>query len=488
MKSFDIKKFNECLRAFYQLKRESEPYDYRAWGTNATLTKNVKEHLGQLKEQIEGLFEKYGFLGDKQFTVHVANGSGWYPRIPWIGVLVDGEKPRDGVYPVVSFRADYWHIGCIESFAKPQGDFSERYNLSLRREERGILSRLRKYGLEKDEHLALMPHFFEVNQEITEKELKEAFEAACNIYLTFRKGSIEPRNTSASERKGKSETFFTTIKVDNLYDWMKIITTIMAKDKNDRWVFRGHRDAQWKLETTFGREANFDEDGISECGTHEDLCRTERSAIRVFARDLPNEFRASNLKYLDLLSLMQHYGSKTRLLDFTFSPLAALYFASNSSEKGFAIWAIKLSALCSNQERKRLDEKILEDVDVAEGLLTSKDILEQESGVLVVQPNVGNVRLSAQRGLFLMPKNLGVPFEQNLKAVLPKHECSTLKIDKLVNKSQSVSVIKFVFANGVREEVERFLEAMGVTSRLIFPDLQGVAESVTRRITGVILH
>ena len=127
-------------------------------------------------------------------------------------------------------------------------------------------------------------------------------------------------------------------------------------------------------------------------------------------------------------------------------------------------------------------------VDAAEALLTSKEILEQELGVLVVQPNVGNVRLSAQRGLFLIPKNLGVPFEQNLKAVLPKHECSTLKIDKLVNKSQSVSVIKFVFANGVREEVARFLEAMGVTSRLILPDLQGVAESVTRRITGVILH
>lgn len=188
MKRFDIKAFNDGLKAFYQLKLESEPYDYRAWGTNATLTKDVKQYLGKLKEQIEALFEKYGFLEGKQFKVHVANGAGWYPRIPWIGVLVDGEKPRNGVYPVVSFRVDHWHIGCIESFAKPQGDFSERYNLSRRREGCVNTLKLKECRLDKDEHLALMPHFFNVDQEVTELELKEAFEAACDIYLAFRKG------------------------------------------------------------------------------------------------------------------------------------------------------------------------------------------------------------------------------------------------------------------------------------------------------------
>lgn len=488
MKQFDIKAFNDALQAFYKLKLASEPYDYRAWGTNATLTKSVKEYLGKLKVQIEGLFEKYCFLDGKTFKVHVANGSGWYPRIPWIGILVDGETPRDGVYPVMSFRADHWHIGCVESVANPQGDFSERYNLAFRRREcRAEALELEKYGLSKDNHLALMPHFFEVYKEVTELDLKEAFEVACNIYLEFRKGNAAPTKRTTKERKGKNDTFFTTIKVDCLYDWMETITNVMAKDKNDSWAFRGHRDAQWKLETTFGREAKFDENGMSECGTHEDLCRTERSAIRVFARELPNEFRTSDLKALDLLSMMQHYGSKTRLLDFTFSPLAALYFASNLSEKEFAIWAIKLSALCAKSKCQTLDAKILADTELAETLLREEPTNET-AGILVVQPNVGNIRLSAQRGLFLMPKNLGIPFERNLKNALPKSEYSTLKLCELRDKVQSLSLIKFVFADGVREDARQFLEAMQVTSRLIFPDLQGLAESVTRRITGTILH
>lgn len=487
MKRFDVKAFNDALQAFYKLKLASEPYDYHAWGTNATLTKSVKAHLSKLKVQIECLFEKYCFLDGKTFKVYVANGSGWYPRIPWIGILVDGETPRDGVYPVMSFRADHWHIGCIESVANPQGDFSERYNLALRRECRVDALKLEKYGLNKDNHLALMPHIFEVYKEVTELDLKDAFEVACNIYLEFRKGNVAPTKMTTKERKGKNDTFFTTIKVNCLYDWMKTITNVMAKDKNDSWAFRGHRDAQWKLETTFGREAKFDENGMSECGTHEDLCRTERSAIRVFARELPNEFRTSDLKALDLLSLMQHYGSKTRLLDFTFSPLAALYFASNLSEKEFAIWAIKLSALCANSKCQTLDARILADTESAETLLIGASTNET-AGILVVQPKVGNIRLSAQRGLFLMPKNLGVPFERNLKDVLPRNAYPILELSDLTDKSQNVSLIKFVFANGVREEVVQFLEAMQVTSRLIFPDLQGLAESVTRRITGTILH
>lgn len=487
VKAFDVKAFNEALQTFYKLKLASEPYDYHAWGTNATLTKSVKAQLSKLKVQIECLFEKYCFLDGKTFKVHVANGSGWYPRIPWIGILVDGESPREGVYPVMSFRADHWHIGCIESVANPQGDFSERYNLALRRECRIDALQLEKYGLNKDNHLALMPHIFEVDQEITELELKEAFEKACNIYLTFRKGRSVPMKMSTNERKGKNNTFFTTVKVDEFYNWMKIITDVMAKDKNDSWAFRGHRDAQWKLETTFGREAKFDENGMSECGTHEDLCRTERSAIRVFARELPNEFRTSDLKNLDLLSMMQHYGSKTRLLDFTFSPLAALYFASTLSEKEFAIWAIKLSTLCANSKCQTLDARILVDTESAETLLRGESTNET-AGILVVQPKVGNIRLSAQRGLFLMPKNLGIPFERNLKNALPKNEYSTLKLCELKDKVQSLSLIKFVFADGVREDARQFLEAMQVTSRLIFPDLQGLAESVTRRITGTILH
>jgi hypothetical protein len=333
--------------------------------------------------------------------------------------------------------------------------------------------KLKKADLDQFNNFALMPTVFEKDDEISVEKISDALKKAIEIYRELRRAI----NDSAIDQNGN---WMSEVEVNDVSEWMKTVIALQSQ-KNEQWVFRGQSNEKWSLETSLGRAVEYSEGTGLGIATHEQLKRAEYNAMTEFLREASRDIQYRFLKGINLLSLMQHHGSKTRLLDFTYSPLSALFFSMDEAKSNsFAIWAIRLNSFCKNGED--LGGRIENDLAEAEKLLMADTDLDVSKGVLIIRPEITNARLSAQSGLFLMPKHLGVSFESNLKSVMPANSAKRLSLNDS-EKLANASVLKFIFPERTIEDVFKVLKAMQITPRSIFPDINGLARSVTWDIT-----
>ncbi|MFM0157746.1 FRG domain-containing protein [Paraburkholderia sediminicola] len=235
----------------------------------------------------------------------------------------------------------------------------------------------------------------------------------------------------------------------------------------NNFIYRGHANAEWNLESSLERV-------IGSNWSSNNAKRFEDYSISQFQSkfhlyDRENVEPASKLAWL---SVMQHYGVPTRLIDFTESPYIALYFAleaySPQSKADFAIFSIDYSAI---MERSigHIGSKDSGFRETRETAHAKQDTIFDEVVdrfaypiAWVTEPKQLNVRLDRQAGCFLLSGDKGIRIKDILEA----------------QAYDGVPLYKFRIASSLYEPIFALLRKMNVTSKSLYGDLDGLARSI----------
>ncbi len=261
------------------------------------------------------------------------------------------------------------------------------------------------------------------------------------------------------------------IKTKTLRTWDEIHQYANAEFREPGWLFRGQRDAKSDLKTSL--ERFFTRQGVSNPvkrrNIEDQLFREFRRVYHHYARHDPR-----GIADLEWLSLMQHHGAPTRLLDFTYSIYIAAYFGLEKAEGDSAIWAVRY--------RWALDEStnLFQTVGRPDAVIKSMKVrpLEGDGGLLEslcwTDPYVCSVwprnpfhlneRLQIQRGAFLIPTDISETFMYNLMA--------------LSGWENRRNVRKIIIRHSQRGRALRNLFDMGISRTSLFPGLDGFAQSL----------
>ena len=246
------------------------------------------------------------------------------------------------------------------------------------------------------------------------------------------------------------------------------------------WVFRGQKRKDWELKTGIERlRERFDVD-CSELPTYElKLVREFFRRAHIYHPSPPDED-----DHLEWLALLRHHGGPTRLLDFTYSPFIATYFALQEADEDSAVWAIDakwLKGVAENLVTKSTkDNKIFDNFSVNRDGASFEKMFRSNPPIRFVRsmnPMRLNERLTLQQGVFLCPGDIRAPFEKNLRAAteLKKITATTLK----------ENVHKIVISKTCRTDALARLRKMNIDSTTLFPGLDGFAQSLNTRFVEI---
>ena len=249
------------------------------------------------------------------------------------------------------------------------------------------------------------------------------------------------------------------------------------------WAFRGQSDARWGLETNLERalppyESNFLELALSD----------ELRIIDDFKRRA-HHYLASPPKAtetLEWMSILQHHGAPTRLLDFSHSYYVACYFALQGGQNDAAVWCVSLLNLDVRAE------EVLSDIDLNAAKHMNELIdayhLEKRHDLLVVkcEPERLSERQSVQQGLFLFPCDISRRFEENFyqRKIDRRRKMRANRIVEynrkrsLINTGLEQDLIKVFLPASMHAEALSDLKSMNVTASTLFPGLDGFARSL----------
>lgn len=235
----------------------------------------------------------------------------------------------------------------------------------------------------------------------------------------------------------------------------------------NNFIYRGHADSSWKLESTLERT-------IGDNWSSELAKKFEDHYLNLFKSKyhIYNGNEHEPKSKLAWLSVMQHYGAPTRLIDFTESPYIALYFALEAYDpllkNDLSIYAIDYNAIMDESlayisKRDSSFKKTRNEIIGRQDELFD-DVVDRFSYevVWITEPLELNARIDRQSGTFLISGDKEKRIE-----------------DLLTNEMYSeVLIKKFIIPSSIYENIYALLRKMNINAKTIYGDLGGLAKSI----------
>lgn len=232
------------------------------------------------------------------------------------------------------------------------------------------------------------------------------------------------------------------------------------------WGFRGQADASWPVFSSLSRHlvyASVHQQAWR--GQEERIVRIFRRKSHLFLQHIPPDHDS-----FEWLALMQHHGAPTRMVDVTWSPYVALFFALERGARTAAVWAFNAGAINERDTHVLRDGRQIDLRAVGTwkpGSYEKHFLRGNVPFVIIGEPKIMNRRLIAQSGTFVIPSVLDIPVEQVLEGYVESEELLVkLEID----------------VHAIREEAMRLLYTMNITNATLFPDLDGLARSMAHEL------
>ncbi|MGH7475340.1 MAG: FRG domain-containing protein [Longimicrobiales bacterium] len=205
-----------------------------------------------------------------------------------------------------------------------------------------------------------------------------------------------------------------------------------------------------------------------------DYARKERHLIRNFRKYARRSFVGDDSVW-NWLALAQHHGLPTRLLDWTYSPLVALHFATSELEHfevDGEVWLVDYSrtnrvlpgALRQLLEREGSDVFTGEMLSGVARSLHALQALADEAFVLFLEPPSLNDRIVNQSALFSLMSTPAARLDEWLDA-------------------HSDAYRRVIVPASLKWEVRDKLDQANVSERVLFPGLDGLSAWLRRYYT-----
>ena len=247
--------------------------------------------------------------------------------------------------------------------------------------------------------------------------------------------------------------------------WGELMEALYDQPRNKHgrhrsdFVYRGVADSSWHLDTS-----------LSRLGDHFE--KLERPLLRSFRKYAEPGSLPKEGVWVEL-TMAQHHGLPTRLLDWTISPRVAAHFATEQHyDRDAAIWCVDISAV-----HRMLPTSLFNKLQSEYAFLFSVEMLDQldESKTL---EDFDKLAARSAFAVFFEPPSIDARIV-NQAAILSAMPGPGLDLTEFLVSHPEVYK-RIIIPAGLKWEVRDKLDQDSVNERTLFPGLDGLCDWLKR--------